>query len=292
MLKFNDPTTNSIRQRFSCRKYRREPIGSDKQEQLRAFIKALPLGPFGTHPRFELVAATKADTRSLHGLGTYGFIINPPAFILGAMTPSNYDLEDFGFLMEKIILHTTSLELGTCWLGGTFTKSSFARKMNLLENETMPAVTSVGEFFHAGQKRQGLASNRAGSHGRLPWESLFFKEIWEAPLQREDAGAYEEVLEMVRLGPSASNKQPWRILKHDRFWRLYLQRTPGYREDLIKRVLNLCDLQRLDMGIAMCHFELAARELCLKGDWVVEENEDMNPDPLTEYIVSWESRDG
>ena len=97
---------------------------------------------------------------------------------------------------------------------------------------------------------------------------------------------------MVRLGPSASNKQPWRVVKHDRYWRFYLRRTPGYREDLIKRILDLCDLQRLDMGIAMCHFELAAREMGLKGKWIVEAVTDQYPDALTEYIVSWESRAG
>lgn len=44
-------------------------------------------------------------------------------------------------------------------------------------------------------------------------------------------------------------------------------------------------MQNIDMGIAMCHFELSARELGLNGDWQVS-------DPLmqtgdTEYIVSW-----
>ena len=108
------------------------------------------------------------------------------------------------------------------------------------------------------------------------------------PLNRNEAAEYATALEMVRLGPSASNKQPWRILKHNQFWRFYMKRTPGYREDLIKRILDLCDLQRLDMGIAMCHFELTANELGLKGKWVVEENLNKSPEPLTEYIVSWE----
>jgi hypothetical protein len=109
------------------------------------------------------------------------------------------------------------------------------------------------------------------------------------PLRKNDVAEYAKALEMVRLGPSASNKQPWRIVKHNGFWRFYLRRTPGYREDLIKRILDLCDLQRLDMGIAMCHFELTARELGLEGEWVVETDLDTNHDELTEYIVSWES---
>ena len=235
------------------------------------------------------MAATETDGNSLRGLGTYGFIKNAPAFIVGAMTPSRYDLEDYGYLMEAIILYATSMDFGTCWLGGTFTKSSFARTINLNGDETMPAVTSVGEYANPERKRQGIASRTAGSDRRLPWESLFFNGALDVLLNREDAAEYARPLEMVRLGPSASNKQPWRIVKHGRFWRFYLRRTPGYRKDLIKRILDLCDLQRLDMGIAMCHFELTARELGLEGDWVIEEGVEEYSDTLTEYLVSWES---
>ena len=342
MLQFNAPVTEIIRQRFSCRSYRREPIDADRLERLQAFIVDLPPAPFdrlrtapfdtvravprsrrtrdagsgtstpvrdgrltcaygtgagrttpfGARPRFGLVAATQTDGRSLRGLGTYGFIKNPPAFILGAMTPSDYDLEDYGYLMEAIILFATSLDLGTCWLGGTFTKSSFARKMNLSAAETMPAVTSVGEYADPEQKRKGLVSRTAGADRRLPWEKLFFNFMLDVPLIRNEAAEYATALEMVRLGPSASNKQPWRIVNYNQFWRFYLRRTPGYRSDPIKRILDLCDLQRLDMGIAMCHFELAARELGLKGGWAIEEELDKYPDALTEYVVSWDSRDG
>ncbi len=167
MLKFNAPITDIICQRFSCRSYQREPILTEKREQLQTFIETLPPGPFGAHPRFDLVAATETDGNSLRGLGTYGFIKNAPAFIVGAMTPSRYDLEDYGYLMEAIILYATSMDLGTCWLGGTFTKSSFARTMKLSADETMPAVTSVGEYANPERKRQGIASRTAGSDRRL-----------------------------------------------------------------------------------------------------------------------------
>ena len=290
MLNINLPVTDIICRRFSCRTYQRRPISAEKRERLQAFIAALQQGPFGTLPRFDLVAASETNGNSLRGLGTYGFIKNAPAFIVGAMSPQRYDLEDYGYLMEAIILYATSLDLGTCWLGGTFTKSSFAKTMDLSPEETMPAVTSVGEFANPGQIRQGIASRTAGSDRRLPWGSLFFDRKLVAPLSREEAGEYARVLEMVRLGPSASNKQPWRIVRNNKFWRFYLQRTPGYRKDLIKRILDLCDLQRLDMGIAMCHFELTARKLGLEGGWVFEENVQENPDAMTEYLVSWEIR--
>jgi hypothetical protein len=52
-------------------------------------------------------------------------------------------------------------------------------------------------------------------------------------------------------------------------------------------LLGLADLQRVDMGIAMCHFELVAREFGLKGGWVLEEPELQKTEQNTEYVVSW-----
>jgi hypothetical protein len=40
------------------------------------------------------------------------------------------------------------------------------------------------------------------------------------------------------------------------------------------------------MGIAMCHFELAAQELGLQGSWFIDEPKLMVPEG-TEYTVSW-----
>ncbi|MCE5265342.1 MAG: hypothetical protein LLG97_17650 [Deltaproteobacteria bacterium] len=85
------------------------------------------------------------------------------------------------------------------------------------------------------------------------------------------------------MAPSASNKQPWRIIRGrgDAF-HFYLKRTPGY-ESLIKDI----KLQNVDMGIAMSHFDLSARELGLKGNWKVDDPQ-IKSDGM-EYIVSWET---
>jgi len=37
----------------------------------------------------------------------------------------------------------------------------------------------------------------------------------------------------------------------------------------------------------MCHFELAANELGLSGEWVFEDHGLVLPDDLTEYVVTW-----
>jgi hypothetical protein len=52
-------------------------------------------------------------------------------------------------------------------------------------------------------------------------------------------------------------------------------------------MLKLEDLQRVDMGIAMCHFELASDELGLTGRWATAEPAIKKPDDSTEYVASW-----
>ena len=57
--------------------------------------------------------------------------------------------------------------------------------------------------------------------------------------------------------------------------------------DPLKFLLDLCDLQRVDMGIALCHFELTAREMGLAGHWAVDDPLNPISGPKTEYIASW-----
>jgi hypothetical protein len=283
---YSKPVTEIIRQRFSCRKCLEKPIAEDQRQHLADFISSAGRGPLGTPVRFELVAATEQDRKSLKGLGTYGFIRGAAGFIVGAVGHSEKNLEDYGYVMEKIILCATDIGLGTCWLGGTFTKSGFAKKISAADGELVPAVTSVGYVAQRGGF-DGRMRQFVGADNRMPWENLFFKEKFGIPLSSDEAGAYSVPLEMVRKGPSASNKQPWRIVKEGNTWHFYIKRTKGYGNSFTFRLLGLADLQRVDMGIAMSHFELTANELGLKGTWAIQEPAIAKPDSLTEYTISW-----
>jgi hypothetical protein len=283
---YSKPVTDVIKRRFSCRTYLDTPIAEEKRQRLAEFISSIKIGPVGAPVRFALIAATEQDRNSLRGLGTYGFIKGATGFIVGAVRPFEKNLEDYGYWMERAILFATDLELGTCWLGGSFTKSSFAKKIAATDGEQVPAVTSIGYIADKGRSEDWIRQ-RAKSDSRQPWENLFFQKRFGEPLSPDEAGAYAVPLEMVRLGPSASNKQPWRIIQDGKAWHFYLQRTQGYGDGLTFKLLRLADLQRVDMGIAMSHFQLTANELGLKGQWVVQEPDIEKPDRLTEYTVSW-----
>jgi len=275
-----------ITQRFSCRSYLEHPIDDERRRRLADFASLMKRGPFGNLARFELVANDGQDGHALRKLGTYGFIKGATGFIVGALRPGERNLEDFGYLMESILLYATDIGLGTCWLGGTFTKSSFAEKISVCENELVPAVASVGYIAKRPRRVDALIRRGATADRRLPWEQLFFDTRLGAPLRRDAAGDYAAPLEMVRLAPSASNKQPWRIVNNGSAWHFYLQRTPGYRERRLVRLFTVADLQRIDMGIAMSHFELAACELGLHGRWT-SEGACAEQCEGVEYTVSW-----
>lgn len=286
-MAFTSSVAELVRRRRSCRKYQEKPLAGEARRPLEAFLAANRGGPFGGRARFALIAATAADRAALKGLGTYGFIHGATGFIIGAIERGPRDHEDYGFLMERAILMATDLGLATCWLGGTFTKSSFAKRIALADGELMPAVAAVGYAVDAGYSKDRIR-RMAGSNFRRPAEELFFDAAFGTPLAPADAGAYAGPLEMVRWAPSASNRQPWQIVRTATGWHFYLARTKGYgKGTLLFALLRMADLQRVDLGIAMCHFELAAREAGLDGAWVIEDPGLAAPHTGVEYTATW-----
>lgn len=288
MPEFQKPVVELIRGRSSWRSYDGRVLLAADRDALTAYLATITAGPFGGRVRLGLVAAAEEDAAVLKGLGTYGAINGARAFLVGAVAAGPMDMEDFGFAFEKAILYATSLGLGTCWLGATFTRTSFVARFGLREGEVMPAASPVG--YPAADRTAVDRFTRAGarSEGRKPWPELFFDSGFGAPLLREQAGPYAESLEMVRLGPSASNRQPWRLVRAagGKGYHLFVRRTRAYKSLFSARGQ---DLQRLDMGIAMCHFELSAREAGLAGEWkVLPAAPDIGSLPeRTSYIVSW-----
>ena len=232
------------------------------------------------------LSASPGDREALRRLGTYGFIKGATGFIVGAVRRAPHDLEDYGYLLEQVILYATGLGLGTCWLGGAFTRSTFMRRFGgLRRDEAMPAVVSIGRRGDDGRER--IREREEGSR-RLPSSELFFAGRFGEPLDLAAAGDYAGPLEAVRMAPSATDKQPWRIVRDGLHWHFFMRRTKGYgKGSALFTVLRIADLQRVDLGIAMSHFELVARELGRDGTWVVRDPGIALPGKETEYVATW-----
>ena len=53
------------------------------------------------------------------------------------------------------------------------------------------------------------------------------------------------------------------------------------------KLYTVADLQRIDMGIAMCHFELTLKELAMEGEWIVHDPGIANGEGLLHYTATW-----
>lgn len=286
-MPYSQPIVDLIRKRTSVRTYLPTLIDDEKRNKLNKFIETFTVGPFGGKARFKLIAAKENKSEELRNLGTYGFIKGATGYIISAIKDESKNLEDLGYQMERLILYATDLGLGTCWLGGTFTKSSFAAKMNLISDELIPAVTAIGIPSPKRRRTVKLTRKKANSDRRIDWEQLFFDETFGNPLKRSPAEKFNLPLEMLRIAPSASNHQPWRIVRKQNLFHLYMHRSPGYNDRRINRWFTNADMQRIDMGIAMCHFELTAMELGLPGEWVKQAPEIELPEGEIKYLTTW-----
>jgi len=270
----------TIKKRISCRSFDGRPLDNNMKERLWTFFRENTRGPFGNALRFELIDLTEAERAELKSLGTYGVIKGASLYIAGGVRKGPRALEDFGYGMERNILFAAALGLGTCWLGGTLNRAGFARKIGLAAEELMPAISPVGYPAEKRSLTDRAFRFMAKSDRRKPWHELFFDGRPHTPLSRELAGPLGEVLEAVRIGPSASNRQPWRIVREGAAVHFFLARTPGY-----DKMLGKIRLQEVDMGIALCHFELAAGELGARGSW--REAKPSFDAGAWEYVVSW-----
>ena len=276
-----DSMIEAIRRRISVRTYSEVPIEEDKKQAAVDLLRANTEGPFGQTVRLALIDFAEMERDEVRKLGTYGVIRGARLYIVSAVKEGRGAMEDLGYCFEKVILGATSLGLGTCWMGGTFRRSSFAKRIGASEGEIVPAVSPIGYAGDGRSVAEVLLRRFAGSDGRKPWRELFFDGGMATPLAKEAAGSYATALECVRLGPSASNNQPWRVLRQgDGIFHFYLKRTPGY-----DKLMRSVDLQLVDMGIALSHFELAARETGLAGGWM-QSAPDLEAGSLR-YVLSW-----
>lgn len=258
-------------ERSSVRTYSGEAPTDYELAALGTVLAAASEGlPFGTSPRFALVASSSFVAPSDGGgalkIGTYGVIRNAPLFLVGAAGSGPGALVDYGCAMEDALIAAAALGLGSCWLAGTFSRSAAARALKLQAGELIPAVSPLGRPAGRRSLVETVMRAGAGSARRKSWAELFWDGSPDRPLTEEAAGPWAQALEAVRRGPSASNKQPWRIARTKTGdFELLLAEDGAYN-----RALGY-PIQELDMGIALRRFDRAAGILGLGGSWTAAE---------------------
>lgn len=245
----------------------------------------------GEDARAILEFAEKADNPygipiswKLFDAGKYGLsspvIVGTDSFITGKMRRVPHAEEAFGYSFEKIVLFAESIGVGTTWIAGTMNRAAFERALELEPGEVMPCISPVGYPAKKMSFREKMMRKGIKADTRSDFQELFFDGGFETPLTKEKAGAFKDALSAVRLAPSAVNKQPWRVVVQGGKVHFYEKQGKGYVST------DGWDIQKIDMGIALCHFELIARERGLVLAFEISEP-DLHPGEGMHYIASY-----
>ena len=134
----------------------------------------------------------------------------------------------------------------------------------------------------AGKKSvtESLMRKTLKSDKRKPWEEIFFQDSFKNPLSKEEANEYIISLEMLRLAPSASNAQPWRVVKKQGAYHFFESHKSNTKEEEIM-------IKRVDLGIALSHFHQTALENGLTGNFEMQTDLNIDIPDNTDYIISW-----
>ena len=261
----------AIRTRRSIRTYTGVPLSDEHKALLLSFISQLQ-APFGIKARIELISINTNENPIK--LGTYGWIKGAQDYLALVYEEALFAETAAAYMFEQTILFCTDLGLGTCWLGGSFSRGDFKKQIKLQPNEKIRIVSPVGYGVTSDKKRflEKYIVNAEKNHAtRKPFGELFFDKRFDNPLTENTAEEYYKPLEMVRLAPSANNKQEWRVLFDKQALHFY------------KKPYAMFD--SIDMGIALCHFELSCKELNIEGEYEVLN--DFPTNNKLKYVISW-----
>ena len=259
----------AMKERRSVRSFNSKPLSPSQVAELNKAIED-SYTLFGGNVTIRLKSF---DIKGDFKPSTYGVIKGAYDFFLMAIGEGEDSDMTAGFQFEQIVLKAWQMGLGTCWIAGTYKGSQFDEREIWPQGETLKIICPVGvaEKPRLMEKMMRLS---IGANNRKPFSSLFFNEDFSKPLSPDSK--FGESLEMLRLAPSSTNSQPWRVLVKDNKVMFYYK--PKYPITVI------------DMGIGICHFYETEKFNGFDGSFE-KETDCPTPPEDWKYLISYKRKE-
>ncbi len=266
----------AVQDRVSIRSYEERSLTKEDKSKLMDFNASLT-NPFGVDVKVQYISKDKGaeDVQ----LGTYGTIRGAKDFLAITVKDQPYAMEAVGYQFENLVLYATDMGLGTVWLAGTFNRKDFKNVIEISDEDLFPCICPVG---YPGQKRsfiEKITRVSLGSKKRKEWDKLFFLDDFSKSLTKEGTGRYTDALDMLRLAPSATNAQPWSVVKEGDKFHFFCNYKNSINNDVKK-------IKHLDLGIALSHFHQTAMSDGLDGKLEVTDIDFDVPENM-HYIITY-----
>ncbi len=262
-----------IRRRKSVRTFNGESLRPEEKQKLDAFLKTVD-NPFGIPIEFRILDAKEYGLSSPVIIGTDEYVAAKVSRIPQSEIACGYSFEAFCLFAE-------SLGIGTVMLAATISRDAFEKAMEVKDTEVMPVASPIGYPAEKRSVREKLMRKGIKADERIPFAALFFENSFAQSLSPERAGIFRDALEMTRLAPSAGNKQPWRAIVCGDKVHFYEKKAKAMQNS------PLGDIQKVDIGIALAHFDLTLKESGVAGRFAAEDP-GLEAGDQTEYIVTYE----
>ena len=223
----------AMKERRSVRSFNGKPLSPSIVTDLRKAIED-SYSLFGGNVTIRLKSF---DLKGDFKPSTYGVIKGATDFFLMGIGEDEESALSAGFRFEQIVLKAWQLGLGTCWIAGTYKNSQFDKDEEWPDGESLKIICPVG-VAEKPRLMEKMMRLTVGSNNRKPFSDLFFEDDFKKPLNPENK--FGEALQMLRIAPSSTNSQPWRVLvKGEKVLFYYKPKSPA---------------SVLDTGIGICHF--------------------------------------
>lgn len=269
----NPSMIDIMKNRRSVRTFQ-ESLRQEDLKQLEEYLTAIG-NPFDVPVTFQILNAEE------HGLSS-PVIVGAEMYMAAKVERvPNFEIA-LGYSFEQACLYACGLGIGTVILAASMNRRAFEKAMDVQPHEVMPVVSPLGYPAKKKSVRETMMRKAFKADQRKPFETLFSADFFDTELTSEEAGVFGEALEMVRWAPSATNQQPWRAVVKEHVVHFYEKQS-------IKESA-LGDIQKVDLGIALCHFDLAMKERDHQGQFIFQDP----AIPVLEnmhYIVSYQLTD-
>jgi nitroreductase len=227
---------SSMFKRKSIRKYNQTPLDDSLLSKISEHIHDLT--PLYDDIKTE-VKIISSDDVNLRGMKRA-----PHYLALFSEDKEGY-LTNLGFMMQEMDLLFSESGIGSCWQGIPNPKSKVKKSSDL----KFVILIAFG----------------------YPEEPLYrdsTREFKRKSIQKiTDINDVEELLEPVRLAPSAINSQPWFFTGHKNVIQVYSNKTNFLKAILVNKYIPI------DMGIAIYHLKVAAEHFGNKTEIIFDEPE-------------------
>lgn len=192
--------------RRSVRSYLPDSLPDRIRESLRSEATFINTHEAGLN--FQLLFDDDAPFRGF--VRSYGMFRNARNYLAAVIDPTFADAEErAGFFAQQFVLAATRLGLGTCFVGGTFSRSNVNARIEVYERIPFVVVFGMEDRRHhsiIGKLTAGM------THGKkMDSEDFFLGSQTEFQEASSELPWLPVALKAVACAPSALNKRPVRL---------------------------------------------------------------------------------